>query len=299
MGQPHRHPPDPKVPRQHPTNNSPPHPRRPPSGLPGPYSLQPLPRQPRRLSLPHNPRVLWIGLNGDLAPLAQIQASVEEHCCALGLDPDRRPFTPHLTLGRVRRSLPTSQRDLVPPPCKPKPTLEALNGPSRKSTSSTAPSPPKARYTEASAQSPSNHVITTKIDCHYAVEADTFPTTRGSAVTALPPPHMSFPPQRSAPTRNSRSGQSRGAPPARLSAAKGRDDRRNYIHKCCDIRLAICSFPPYDVVNEASSMTWFPTISETGSGNRPSSPPHVILSAAQRSRRISLCPHGPPFLRPP
>ena len=62
---------------------------------------------------PNNPRVLWVGLNGDLAPLAQIQASVEEHCCALGLDPDRRPFTPHLTLGRVRRSLPTSQRDLV------------------------------------------------------------------------------------------------------------------------------------------------------------------------------------------
>ena len=62
---------------------------------------------------PNNPRVLWIGLNGDLAPLAQIQASVEEHCCALGLASDRRPFTPHLTLGRVRRSLPTSQRDIV------------------------------------------------------------------------------------------------------------------------------------------------------------------------------------------
>ena len=62
---------------------------------------------------PNNPRVLWVGLNGDLIALAKLQSSVEEHCCALGLDPDRRPFTPHLTLGRVRRSLPPSQRDLV------------------------------------------------------------------------------------------------------------------------------------------------------------------------------------------
>ena len=62
---------------------------------------------------PNNPRVLWVGLNGDLPALARLQSSVEEHCCALGLDPDRRPFTPHLTLGRVRRSLPPSQRDLV------------------------------------------------------------------------------------------------------------------------------------------------------------------------------------------
>ena len=62
---------------------------------------------------PNNPRVLWVGLNGDLTPLARLQTSVEEHCCALGLDPDRRPFAPHLTLGRVRRSLPQLQRDLV------------------------------------------------------------------------------------------------------------------------------------------------------------------------------------------
>ena len=38
--------------------------------------------------------------------------------------------------------------------------------------------------------------------------------------------------------------------PARLSEAKGRDDRRNHIHKCCDIRLADMLFPPYAVVNE-------------------------------------------------
>ena len=62
---------------------------------------------------PNNPRVLWIGLNGDLFPLAQLQSSVEKHCRSLGFDPERRPFTPHLTLGRVRRRLPQSQQDLV------------------------------------------------------------------------------------------------------------------------------------------------------------------------------------------
>ena len=38
--------------------------------------------------------------------------------------------------------------------------------------------------------------------------------------------------------------------PAPLSAAKGRDDRRNHIHKCYDIRLADMLFMPYIAVNE-------------------------------------------------
>ena len=63
--------------------------------------------------IPHNPRVLWVGLNGDLDALSQLQSSVEAHCRTLGLDPDRRPFRPHLTLGRVRRTLPTPQRALI------------------------------------------------------------------------------------------------------------------------------------------------------------------------------------------
>ena len=62
---------------------------------------------------PNDPRILWVGLNGDLSSLARLQASVEGQCQYLGFEPDRRGFTPHLTLGRVRRTLPESQRDLV------------------------------------------------------------------------------------------------------------------------------------------------------------------------------------------
>ncbi len=62
---------------------------------------------------PNNPRVLWVGLNGDLTILGSLQSSVEHHCRNLGFDPDRRPFRPHLTLGRVRRTLPQPQRHIV------------------------------------------------------------------------------------------------------------------------------------------------------------------------------------------
>lgn len=62
---------------------------------------------------PNNPRVLWVGLNGGLSALGQLQASVEEQCQFLGFEPERRRFTPHLTLGRVRRTLPEPQGDLV------------------------------------------------------------------------------------------------------------------------------------------------------------------------------------------
>ena len=62
---------------------------------------------------PNNPRVLWVGVTGDMDALSRLQASVEEACHTLGFEPDRRPFRPHLTLGRVRRKLPPPQLDLV------------------------------------------------------------------------------------------------------------------------------------------------------------------------------------------
>ena len=61
----------------------------------------------------NNPRVLWVGLSGDISSLGQLQASVEEQCQFLGFEPERRRFTPHLTLGRVRRTLPEFQREVV------------------------------------------------------------------------------------------------------------------------------------------------------------------------------------------
>jgi 2'-5' RNA ligase len=47
------------------------------------------------------PRVFWIGLRGELKRLASLQGRVEGSLAASGFEPDRRPFHPHLTVGRI------------------------------------------------------------------------------------------------------------------------------------------------------------------------------------------------------
>ncbi len=49
------------------------------------------------------PRVLWVGLAGKLDVLAHLQSMVERELAGLGFPPEDRGFSPHLTLGRVRR----------------------------------------------------------------------------------------------------------------------------------------------------------------------------------------------------
>ena len=48
------------------------------------------------------PRVLWLGLTGDVEPLAAIKTELEKRLAPLGYEPERRPFKPHLTLARAR-----------------------------------------------------------------------------------------------------------------------------------------------------------------------------------------------------
>jgi 2'-5' RNA ligase len=49
------------------------------------------------------PRVLWVGLEEPTGSLTRLQAAIRKACADLGLDVDGRAFSPHLTLGRVRR----------------------------------------------------------------------------------------------------------------------------------------------------------------------------------------------------
>jgi 2'-5' RNA ligase len=49
------------------------------------------------------PRVVWLGLGGDLASLGVLQARVEEYVAPLGYPTEDRAFHPHLTLGRAER----------------------------------------------------------------------------------------------------------------------------------------------------------------------------------------------------
>ncbi|EFQ23040.1 2'-5' RNA ligase [Aminomonas paucivorans DSM 12260] len=47
-------------------------------------------------------RVLWCGLDGDRDALLRLVERVEEGAVAAGLERERRPFSPHLTLARLR-----------------------------------------------------------------------------------------------------------------------------------------------------------------------------------------------------
>ncbi len=59
---------------------------------------------------PQSPRVLWVGLEGDLERLASLQQAVEGALGKLGFPPEDRPFKPHLTLGRVRETAGKEER---------------------------------------------------------------------------------------------------------------------------------------------------------------------------------------------
>ena len=60
-----------------------------------------------------NPRVLWAGVSGDTDALSQLHERTEAVATALGWAPERRPFRPHLTIGRVRDQASASQRRAV------------------------------------------------------------------------------------------------------------------------------------------------------------------------------------------
>lgn len=47
-------------------------------------------------------RVIWVGLSGQLPELAALQRSIEDRLATIGYPPEKRPFSGHLTLGRVK-----------------------------------------------------------------------------------------------------------------------------------------------------------------------------------------------------
>ncbi len=51
---------------------------------------------------PKRPRVIWVGVIGDTHRLAALQNGVEKAIAPLGFPAEDRPFTPHLTLGRIQ-----------------------------------------------------------------------------------------------------------------------------------------------------------------------------------------------------
>lgn len=72
-----------------------------------------LPRQPFDLEVrdlgwfPHerSPRILWAGVHGG-EPLNQLAQQTEARLEALGIQKEDRPFSPHLTLARIKNPVP-------------------------------------------------------------------------------------------------------------------------------------------------------------------------------------------------
>ena len=59
------------------------------------------------------PNVIWAGLVGQVQVAIQLAQRIEDECARLGFDPEDRPFSPHLTLGRIAREADSSERRQV------------------------------------------------------------------------------------------------------------------------------------------------------------------------------------------
>lgn len=62
---------------------------------------------------PRSPRVVWAGIEAG-PELAALAAATETAMAALGIAPENRPFSPHLTLARIKEPVPLqSLRDAI------------------------------------------------------------------------------------------------------------------------------------------------------------------------------------------
>ncbi len=59
---------------------------------------------------PRRAQVAWVGLSGQVDKLARFQAQLEASLARLGFAPETRPFSPHLTLARLRPQASPAER---------------------------------------------------------------------------------------------------------------------------------------------------------------------------------------------
>lgn len=55
-------------------------------------------------------QVAWVGVSGEVDKLSQLQQRIESNLARLGFTPESRPFTPHLTLARLRNQASPDER---------------------------------------------------------------------------------------------------------------------------------------------------------------------------------------------
>ncbi len=60
----------------------------------------------------NNPRIIWAGLS-ETGELIRLARAIEEGSRKLGYEPEEKPFTPHLTLGRVRPEITRQEQNIL------------------------------------------------------------------------------------------------------------------------------------------------------------------------------------------
>ena len=59
-----------------------------------------------------NPRVIWYGIEANLL-LVRLAAIIEKTCSTFGYQREKRPFSPHLTIGRVKRKASIQEMQVI------------------------------------------------------------------------------------------------------------------------------------------------------------------------------------------
>ncbi len=62
---------------------------------------------------PRAPRVIWAGVTEGHDALVALRQAVATAAQAAGIAIEARPYHPHITLGRIRRAVPDSRRELI------------------------------------------------------------------------------------------------------------------------------------------------------------------------------------------
>jgi len=59
------------------------------------------------------PQVLWVAVEGEVEQLITLYRGIDQALISLGFAPESRPFTPHLTLGRLRERASPQERKRI------------------------------------------------------------------------------------------------------------------------------------------------------------------------------------------
>ena len=60
----------------------------------------------------NNPRVLWFGIQAK-PQLSKAAKLIENTCANFGYEKEKRPFSPHLTIGRMKKGISQEERNLI------------------------------------------------------------------------------------------------------------------------------------------------------------------------------------------